>query len=159
MDLERYPLSARQARAVIVAAERLGFEREPDLYRAWYHHDLFDEAAYAAEHLRTHDPDALRDALVAEEVIEAQEAAELISESAMFTFAHADIVIAAATEHGWTPPPAQIAALPYNVTWDQAQAALAFLWDRHPLQLAELVGEVARLAPLPPTALDPRSSW
>ncbi|MEA2187153.1 MAG: hypothetical protein QOK16_2164, partial [Solirubrobacteraceae bacterium] len=30
------PLSDRQARAVIIAAERLGFEREPDLHAPWY---------------------------------------------------------------------------------------------------------------------------
>ncbi|MEA2234821.1 MAG: hypothetical protein QOD83_4637 [Solirubrobacteraceae bacterium] len=39
------PLSDRQARAVIIAAERLGFEREPDLHAPWYDHALHETPA------------------------------------------------------------------------------------------------------------------
>jgi len=35
------------------------------------------------------------------------------------------------------------------MTWEHAQAAVAFLWQQHPLHLAELLGDLVRLAPLP----------
>ena len=145
-------LSDRQARAVIIAAEQVGFEREPDLYAVWYDHDLHDDAAYAVEFLSTRDPDALREALVADEPIAADVAAERITGSPHFSEAHAHAVIATATELGFSPPPPQLAALPFQVTWDQARASIAFLWDRYPVSLAEAAGEAARIAPLPETA-------
>jgi hypothetical protein len=146
------PMSDRQARAAIIAAERLGFEREPELYAAWYDHALHDDAGEAVEHLRSRDPDALRGALAAEEPIAADRAAERITDSGRFTLADADVVIRAATERGFTPAAGGLARLPSNATWDQARSSVAFLWEHHPGDLAELLGDVARIAPLPESA-------
>ena len=44
-------LTDRQARAVLVAAELLDFERKPDLYEAWYDLDLHDDAECAVRSL------------------------------------------------------------------------------------------------------------
>jgi hypothetical protein len=143
------PLSDRQARAVIIAAERLGFEREPDLHAPWYDHALHEDASEAAAYLRSRDPDGLREALVAEEPIPADSAADRITESGRFTCADADLVIRAAMECGFTPPTTDLPLLPSMLTWDRARASVAFLWEQHPSHLAEVLGELARLAPLP----------
>jgi len=148
-------LTDRQARAVIIAAERLGFEREPDLYECWYDHALHDDAREAADYLRARDRDALREALVAEETIPADVAARRITESGRFTFADADLVIRAAAELDFTPPSTDLPLLPWQLTWENAGAAVAFLWEQHPSRLAELLGELVRLAPLPPSARHP----
>ena len=100
---DRLGLSDRQARAAIIAAERLGFEREPDLYACWYDHALHDDAREAADYLRARDRAALREALVAEETIAAHVAARRITESGRFAFADADHVIRAALVD-FTPP-------------------------------------------------------
>jgi hypothetical protein len=146
------PLSDRQARTVIIAAERLGFEREPDLYAPWYDHALHEDASDAARYLRLRDPDALREALVAEEPIRADCAADRITESGRFSLADADVVIRAATERGFTPPSTDLPLMPAMLTWDQAKASVAFLWERHPSYLAEVLGDLVRLAPLPASA-------
>ena len=145
-------LSDRQARAVIIAAERLGFQREPDLYAAWYDHDLHEDATYAVKFLTERDPDALREALVADEPIVADDAAKRITGRSGFTEAQAIAVTEAATELGFTPPPTSPGALPFQVTWDQARASVAFLWVQHPSRLTETIGELTRIAPLPETA-------
>ncbi len=156
---EHPPLTDRQARAVIVAAEQLGFEREPDLYEAWYHLDLHADAGYATQYLRERDPDALARALVADEVIPAEDAAIRITDSGRFSLADADRMIEVAAERGFTPPSSDLPLLPQVQTFERARAALAFMWERHPLDLTELFGEVVRLAPLPPTARNPRDIW
>ena len=148
-------LTDRQARAVIIAAERLGFQREPDLSAAWYDHDLHDDAGCAARFLRSRDPDALDEALVADEPIPADIAAHHITRVAQFTQADAEIAIQAAAERGFTPPPGGLAVLPIILTFDQARAAVAFLWDEDPAHLADAIGELARIAPLPPSAWFP----
>ena len=146
------PLTDRQARAVIIAAEQLGFQREPDLYAAWYDHDLHEDAAYAVKFLSARDPDALCEALVADEPIAAGDAAEHITNSGRFTGADAETVIEAAIECGFTPPPPAPGTLDFHAQWDQARASVAFLWDHDPSRLATAIGEVARIAPLPETA-------
>jgi hypothetical protein len=155
MSSSDHELSDRQARAVIIAAERLGFEREPDLYVAWYHRELHDDAREAARYLGRIDPETLRDALVAAEPIPADIAAQHITESAGFSFWHAEIVIAAATERGFNPPPGQPGMLEWMVTSDQARACVTFLWEHHPSHLSEILGDIARIAPLPDSARFP----
>lgn len=140
---------------MIVAAEALGFEREPDLYEAWYDLDLHEDARCAVAHLRARDPDALRDALVADDPLTAEFAASRITSTARFTMADALLVIELASERGFIPPPPDLPLLDSRVTWDQAQAAIAFLWDEYPLLLSERLGEAARIATLPPTARRP----
>jgi len=160
MRVDDRRLSDRQARAVIVAAQRRGFERDPDLYESWYDHFLHDDAREALDYLRARDRDALREALVAEETIPADRAACRITESGRFSLADADLVIQAAAELDFTPPISDLPLLPWTVTWDQARAAVAFLWERHPSRLAELLGDLVRLAPLPPASRTrSRSSW
>ncbi|MDX6689410.1 MAG: hypothetical protein QOG15_867 [Solirubrobacteraceae bacterium] len=158
MNEGRLTLSDRQARAVILAAEATGFEREPDLYEAWYDLDLHDDASYAAEYLAERDPEALRAAMIADEPIPADRAAERITNSGRFSYADAEVVIEVATEHGFAPgsdrPP-----LPSIERWQQARAAVAFMWDHHPALLSERLGEAARIAPLPPTARRPGFDW
>jgi len=97
-------LTDRQARAAIVAAEARGFLREPDLYEIWYHHLLHEDARYAVEHLRTHDPDALQEALIADECICPHCAALAITEASGFSLGQADLLVEAALERGFTPP-------------------------------------------------------
>lgn len=147
-----HELSDRQARATILAAESLGFEREPYLYAAWYDHDLHEDARYAAEYLRARDPARLEAALASNEPIPAQCAAWRITESGRFTLADADAVLQAATARGFQPPQTDLPLLPGAVLWDQARAAVAHLWEQDPEQLNELIGETARLAPLPDSA-------
>lgn len=145
-------LSDRQARATILAAESLGFEREPDLYPVWYDHDLHEDAQYAAAYLRARDPARLEAALASNEPIPAQCAAWRITETGCFSLADADAVLQAATAGGFQPPQCDLPLLPDAVRWDQARAAVAHLWEQDPEQLDELIGEQARLAPLPDTA-------
>jgi len=107
-------LSDRQARAVIIAAERLGFEREPDLFAPWYDHELHEDARDAADYLRLRRPDALDKALVAGESIPADRAAYRITESGRFSFADAELVIRAADERGFTPPTPDLPLSPHR---------------------------------------------
>lgn len=149
-------LSDRQARAVILAAEALGFEREPDLYEACYDHGLHDDARDAVRFLRRHDRGALRVALVAEEPIAPEVAARRITDTGSFSLWHADLVLDAAARQGFIPPPSDLPLSASSEQWEQSRAALAFLWAHHPIRLAELLGDVRRIAPLPDTT---RSRW
>jgi hypothetical protein len=151
-------LSDRQARAVILAAEALGFEREPDLPPNWYHHDLHDDARYAVDYLRARDGDALRAALVADEPIAPGDAARCITETGHFSFGHVELVVEAATRLGFVPPTEELPLLDDTVKWNQGTAAVAFLWERDPAQLTDLLGDIAQIAPLPSTARV-RSTW
>jgi hypothetical protein len=152
------PLSDRQARNVIIAAERLGFEREPDLPFRWYDSDLHEDAEYATRHLLAHDPDALRNALAAEEPIPPDRAAYRIVETGGFTLADAYELIPAVAKLGFTPPPGWRGD-PMG-TFDDALACVAFLWEHHPSRVRELIGESAQLAPLPRGAECPwRERW
>lgn len=149
------PLSDRQARAVIVAAEAMGFEREPDLYEAWYDVELHEDARAAAAFLRERDADALRKALEADDPISADCAARRITNTGRFTLWHAERAIELASERGFTPPPPDLPPMPSFETWDHARAALTFLWEHHPSLLSERLGDAVRIAPLPPTARRP----
>lgn len=147
-------LSDRQARAVILAAEALGFEREPELAPAWYDHDLHDDARAAARHLQRHDPSKLAMALNAPEPISAQCAAWRITNAATgFSLADAPALIDAATDAGHPPPRPDLPLSPWMLQTDQARAAVAYFWEHDPDRLTELIGEAARLAPLPETAM------
>jgi hypothetical protein len=154
-DDDLAPLSDRQARAVIIAAEALGFEREPDLYEAWYDVELHEDARAAAAFLRARDADVLREALEADDPISADSAARRITNTGRFTFWHAERAIELASEHGFTPPATDLPRMPSCEAWDQARAAIAFLWDRHPALLSERLGDAVRIAPLPPSARRP----
>lgn len=156
MSIHQGPdLSDRQARAVILAAEALGFEREPDLAPAWYDHDLHEDARCAIAHLQDHDPSRLAAALDSPEPIPPRCAAWRITQTKGFTLADARSVVDLGSELGLPPPPCDLPLLPIMLEFDQARAAVAFLWEHDPERLTELIGERARLAPLPESAL----SW
>ena len=160
MDDVTLKLSDRQARNVILAAEQLGFMREPDLYEAHYDLGLHEDARCALAHLRAHDPAALHAALVADEPIPADRAAHRITESSRFTFDAAFLVLELACERGFVPPRTGGPLLDPAEVWNQARACVAFLWEHHPELLSEQIGEAALVAPLPETARDPRwSPW
>jgi ABC-type amino acid transport substrate-binding protein len=142
-------LSDRQARTVILAAEALGFEREPDLDQAWHDLDLHEDAAYAVRYLKARDPDALRAAMVAEEPIPANVAAERITDSGRFTNADVDLAVELATELGWAPPNPDVPLDDWIAGFEQAQLAVAWLWEHHQTLLIQRLGATARLAPLP----------
>jgi hypothetical protein len=75
-----------------------------------------------------------------------------ITETGCFSVADADIVLRAATARGFQPPPSDLPLLAHAIHWDQARAAVAYFWEQDPEQLEALIGETARLAPLPDTA-------
>ena len=143
-------LTDRQARAAIVAAEARGFLREPDLYEIWYHHLLHEDARYAVEHLRTHDPDALQEALIADECICPHCAALAITEASGFSLGQADLLVEAALERGFTPPSPGLPLTDWALRFDQGRAAAAYFWEEGPAQLRELIDDLAQVAPLPP---------
>ena len=70
-----------------------------------------------------------------------------------FSLADADDAIQAAIEYGFRPPESDLPLEPSMLRFDQARAAVEFLWERQPDALGALLGETARLAPLPDTAL------
>lgn len=156
MDRSALKLSDRQARNVILAAEKVGFEREPDLFEAAYDLDLHEDAGFALAHLRSRDPAALHDALLAAEPIPADRAAQRITDSARFSYADALLVVQLACERGFTPPRSGLPLLDLTAVWNQGRASVAFLWEHYPALLSEQVGDAALLAPLPETARSPR---
>ena len=152
-DQDVLELTDRQARAVIVAAEARGFEREPDLYEAWYDAGLHEDARCAVAHLRARDPDALREALIADDPIAADCAARRITNSGRFSLEQAYLAVELASQRGFAAP--ELSPNDWHAAFEQGQAAVAFLWDEDPLLLSERLGEAARIATLPPTARRP----
>ncbi|MEA2274079.1 MAG: hypothetical protein QOI98_2787 [Solirubrobacteraceae bacterium] len=152
MHTDTIKLSDRQARAAILAAEAVGFEREPDLYPATYDHDLHEDGRIAAAFLRARDPSRLAAALASDEPIAARCAAWRITESGRFTMADADAVLEAAVALGFEPPRCDLPLLPSSLRWAQARAAVAYFWEHDADRLAVLIGDAARIAPLPDSA-------
>jgi hypothetical protein len=113
---------------------------------------LHEDARYAAEYLRARDPARLEAALASDEPIPGQCAALRITEGGHFSFADAETVLQAAVARGFEPPEPELSLRPDAVLWDQARAAVAHFWEQDPALLGELLGEHARLAPLPDTA-------
>lgn len=152
-------MTDRQARNLILAAEALGYEREPDLHPRFYDSELHEDARDAHRFLIDQDFDGIPAILARPEPIPAPEAAARIVDSGPFSLALAEEVLAAAEGRGFVAPEDDLPLLPIVVRFDQAQAAVAFLWERDPGLLTRTVGEAVLLAPTPETARTERHGW
>jgi hypothetical protein len=144
-----------QARNVILAAESRGFRREPGLHARAYDQQLHDDAIDVYAFLTATTPEALRDALSRAEPIPADEAARRIMASGRVTFATVTIVLELAASRGFDPPVSDLPIRDDIRRWEQATAAVAFLWDTGFRALEDALGDAARLAPTPDDAWVP----
>ena len=145
------PLTDGQARAVILAAEVRGFEREPELYVRWYDAALFDDAAAALTYLRERHPDAVRDALVASDPLPREIAVARLAAKGI-PFSELDRVVEAAKARGFSPQHGDLPPHDWLARADEAEAAIAFLWEGRRDELFRILGNEALLAPIPETA-------
>ena len=144
-------LSDGQARAIIVAAEARGFEREPELYVRWYDAALFDDAAEALAYLNSRDPGAVAEALAAPDPLNRDVAAKRIASKGI-ACSEMQKVVDAARAHGFSHRPSDLPLPDWIERADEAQAAVAFLWGTDRGELARILGEDLKLAPIPDTA-------
>ncbi|HEV7807960.1 MAG TPA: hypothetical protein VGO80_19240 [Solirubrobacteraceae bacterium] len=95
-------LSDRQARTAIIAAECLGFEREPDLYAV----RTTTDSTTTPRRLRSTSGCAIRTryARLWSPRSRSPPTAPPSASPGRFTFADADVAIQTATERGFTPP-------------------------------------------------------
>src|SRR5664279_3453590 len=91
-------MTDQQARNMILAAEELGFEREPGLHRRWYDATLHDDARAAFAWVIARRPELTPEIFGRPEPISAEEAVERIADSGRFTVADEEAVIAAAVD-------------------------------------------------------------
>ncbi len=148
------PLTDGQARAVILAAEAHGFEREPGRYVRWYDADLHDDAASATEFLHAHARDTLEAASVAPDPLTPEQAARRIAAKGIDLAAMGEVV-AAATQRGFVVPQADLWLPPTTREYNEGTAAIEFLWKTAPETLQLILGEHVLLAPIPNTAAWP----
>lgn len=141
----------RQARAIIVAAEAQGFEREPELLARWYDHALHEDATEAAGHLEAVGPEHLSAALVAPDPVPAWAGAWRVMEEGRVNMDEAGRFVELAGRHGFEPPEDDLPLMDSAIAWGRGRAALAFLWEHHPEDLAQFDDRVW-IAPLPETA-------
>jgi hypothetical protein len=155
VELEQRPgFTNRQARAVIVAAEALGFEREPDLYARHYDHLLHEDAQRAAAFLEGRDPTALEAALCARDPVPTWVAVDRIMNECGVSLADCEVLIEKAASHGFVTPESDMPLTELMKEFDRARAALTFLWDRDAEAASELLGSAGVIAPLPESAID-----
>lgn len=145
-------LTDRQARAIIVAAEANGFEREPDHYVRWYDAQLHADAGAALRFLETRDEYALADALVAEDPVAPESAAARIVHGGKINFAQMGEVVDLAISRGLEIQHPGLPLMQWQIEADRAEAAVAYLWGNDPGELKQLIGEAALIAPIPETA-------
>ena len=144
-------LTDGQARAVILAAEARGFEREPELYVRWYDAALFDDAADALAHLQSEDPAAAAEALAAPDPLNRDVAAKRICAKGI-ACSEMQKVVHAARERGFSHQPSDLPLPEWIEHSEESRAAVAFLWETDRGHLARILGEHAKLAPIPETA-------
>jgi hypothetical protein len=145
-------ITDRQARALIVAAEACGFEREPDLYERHYDSMLHEDAVAAMEHLFVRDPEALLAARSAPDPICPKTAARRIVTGGRVTAADAQVLLDAAAQRDFHPSDPELPLGCYGELFEKAEEAVAYFWAEDPVALVDLVGPALRLAPLPGTA-------
>jgi hypothetical protein len=150
------PLGDRQARNVILAAERHGFRREPDLHPRWYDALLHEDAEAARAFLTADQPILLAEALTHPETIPPREAAARIADGRA-SLADMERIIEAAEGLGFSVPVIDLPLHDVVKRFEQGEAAIAFLWEARPETLNELLGELALLAPTPDDAWFPQS--
>lgn len=145
--------TSRQARAVIVGAEAVGFEREPDLFARAYDHSLHEDAHYAASYLRARGGEALEVALSAPDPVPTWVAVDRVMNEGMFSLAEVRVCIEAAADRGYVAPEPEVPCGGYMDEFGRGRAALTFLWDTIPDEIPELLGDAVLIAPLPPGAV------
>jgi hypothetical protein len=141
-------ISDRQARALIVAAEERGFEREPDLPERRYDATLREDAIAAMEHLFVHDAEALLAARSAPDPISPKAAARRITRGGRITAADAQVLLQASEDRGFVPSGPDLPLTYYGELFEKAEQAVAYFWAEDPDELVALVGQAVRLAPL-----------
>ena len=148
------PTTDRQARALIVAAEAAGFEREPCLLFWEYDQSLRADAARARAFLEADDPEALRACASAPDPIPPCVAVRrIVDERGGITGDQVMGLIDAALERGFELPEADLPFHEWHVRWDRAEHAIAALWEHDPQTLRDLLGDRATIAPLPESAI------
>ncbi len=147
-------MTDRQARAVIVAAEALGFERDPDLYAKQYDHSLHADAERAAAFLEARNSTALEAALCAPDPVPTSVAVDRIMNEGGVTLTDCDVLIEEAARQGFVPPESDLPLTEFTRQFDRAEAALNFLWDRDSDAAANMLGSAGAIAPLPEGAID-----
>lgn len=148
-------LTDRQARAVIAAAEALGFAREP--YLLWWRYDktLHDDAANALAFLRDRHPELVDGALTAADPLPVWVAVDrIMDERGGLHLGQADEVIEAAVEAGLMDRPVEHPPWICG-EWDTARVAVELLWQHDPGRLEGILGHHVQLAMSPETAMYP----
>jgi hypothetical protein len=148
-------LSDRELRNAIIAAEPHGFRREPDMHPRAYDADLREDGRDACAFLAERHPVLLREALGRPDPIGPEEAATRIMDSGRITCADTDPVIDAAERRGFVAPTTDLPLMPAMVRFDQAKAAVAYLWEFDQDALVDVLGDAALLAPTPDDAWFP----
>ena len=154
-SLDARGITDRQARALIVAAEECGFEREPGLYERHYDATLHEDAVAAMEHLFVRDPGSLLAARSAPDPICPGTAARRIVNGGRVTAADAQVLLDAAAQRGFAPAGPSLPLGYYGELFERAEQAVAYFWAEDPDTLVQLVGPALRLAPLPENARRP----
>lgn len=153
VDHER-ELTDRQARAVIAAAEQKGFEREPDRIFWSYDKTLHCDARAALRFLERDHRELIPEALEAADPIPAWAAVERIANDGRgLSSTSIQALIDAAVKRGLMvfelPGPDPVGSL----RWHEALRAIGMLWDHDPEALGAILGDQARIAMLPETAI------
>jgi hypothetical protein len=143
-----------EARALIVAAEAAGFQRESGLIFWEYDQSLHADAARARAFLKSNNPEALRNCASASDPIPAWVAVRrIVDERGGIDGEHVMRLIKAALERGFDLPEADLPLLDGQKRWDQAEHAIAALWQHDPQALPDILGHQGTIAPLPESAI------
>jgi hypothetical protein len=146
--------SDREARALIVAAEAAGFRRERGLPFWEYDESLHVDAACARAFLESNDPQAVGRCASAPDPIPAWLAVRrIVDERGGINCEQVTGLIEAASERGFDLPKSDLPLLEANIRWEQAEHAIAALWDHDPQALSDILGDQGTIAPLPESAI------
>jgi hypothetical protein len=144
----------REARILIVAGEAAGFQRQTGLIFWEYDETLHADAARARAFLESKDPQALRNCASASDPIPGWAAVKrIVDERGGINCEQVERLIEAALERGFDLPESDLPLLEMHKRWDQAEHAIAILWEHDPQVLPDLLGEHGTIAPLPESAM------
>lgn len=147
-------LTDRQARALLVAAEAAGFEREQGLIFWEYDESLHADAGRARAFLAANDPDALRASASAPDPIPPRVAVRrIVDERGGIDDSQVTKLIDTALERGFALPESDLPLHELHSRWDRAEHAIAALWEHDPQTLRALLEDQATIAPLPESAI------
>jgi hypothetical protein len=144
----------REARVLIVAAEAAGFQRDAGLIFWEYDESLHADAARARAFLESNDPEALRSCASASDPIPAWAAVRrIVDERGGIDGAQVMRLIEAAVERGIDLPAADLPLPEWQRRRDQAEHAIAALWEHDPQAVPDILGDQGTIAPLPESAI------